>query len=188
MEDRSTSRTTALLEASESGDEVSIRRLLPIVYEELRGMAHRQLVRERDSHTLNTTALVHEAYLKLVDHSIVTRRGRSYFFAAAARAMRQVLVDYARRSKAAKRGGDRKPLRLEHVHLGVGAFATDLIDLDSALDRLSELNPRQAQVVECRYFGGLSVRETAAALDVSVRTVKYDWALARSWLYDELRT
>lgn len=163
-----------------------VDRVVPVIYDELRQMAHAQLAREHGNVTLQTTALVHEAYLKLVDGDRVTRRGRAYFFAAAARAIRQVLVDHARRRKAAKRGGDVEVVTLDDEASGVDAFAAEVIDLDRALDELTERNPRHARVVECRFFGGLSVAETAAALDVSPRTVKYDWALARAWLYDRL--
>lgn len=180
------SQVDTLVRTGDSGEPVPVDRLVGLVYDELRQMAHRQLRREAVGHTLQTTALVHEAYVKLVEADDVGRRGRSYFFGAAARAMRQVLVDHARRRTAAKRGGDAARVDLDDVQLAVDAFAVELLDLDDALERLAELNPRQARVVECRYFGGLTVRETAEALDVSPRTVKYDWALARAWLYDTL--
>ncbi len=181
------SYTTSLLRSAQPGEPDTMDRLLPVVYEELREMAHRQRIRERGSLTLNTTALVHEAYLKLVDQTKITKKGRAYFFAAAARSMRQVLVDYARRRKAEKRGGGQKPLDLDEQQIAVDAFAVEIVDLDDALERLAALNPRHAGVVECRFFGGLTIEETAAALGVSSRTVKYDWALARAWLYDALR-
>ena len=164
-----------------------MERLLPLIYDELREMAHRQLARERRGHTLQTTALVHEAYLRLVDETKVTERGRAYFFAAAARAMRQVLVDYARKRKALKRGGGQAPLNLEDDQIAIDAYAEELIDLDEALERLAALNGRHARVVECRFFGGLSVPETAKALGVSPRTVGYDWSVAQAWLYHQLR-
>lgn len=160
--------------------------LVGLVYDELRAIAHRQLMRERRGHTLQTTALVHEAWLKLVDGTDVGRRGRAYFFAAASRAMRQVLVDHARKRMAGKRGAGEAPVALDDIQVAVDAFAVELMDLDRALDRLAELNPRHARVVECRFFGGMSMEETADALGLSVRTVKYDWALARAWLYDAL--
>lgn len=146
-------------------------------------MAHWQLVREHRNVTLQTTALVHEAYLKLVDDSRVTRQGRAYFFAAAARAMRQVLVDAARRRGAAKRGGGAPLMTVDWEDERVDAYASELLDLDRALEDLGRRNPRHMQVVECRFFGGMSVEETAVALDVSARTIKADWALARAWLY-----
>jgi RNA polymerase sigma factor (TIGR02999 family) len=149
-------------------------------------MAHWQLGREHRNVTLQTTALVHEAYLKMVDDSRVTRQGRAYFFAAAARAMRQVLVDAARRRIAAKRGGGEPLVSVSPEGERVDAYASDLLDLDRALEELSTHNPRQMQVVECRFFGGMSVEETALALDVSARTIKADWALARAWLHQVL--
>jgi RNA polymerase sigma factor (TIGR02999 family) len=124
--------------------------------------------------------------MKLVDSTQVGRRGRAYFFGAAARAMRQVLVEHARRRAAVKRGRGPSPVPLDAVALEVDAFAVELLDLDRAIDELAHQNSRQARVVECRYFAGMSVPETAAALDVSARTVKADWALARAWLYDRL--
>ncbi len=164
-----------------------VQELVPLVYDELRAMAHRQLAGERRNSTLDTTGLVHEAYLRLVDEGRVPDRNRSYFFGAAARAMRRVLVDAARRRKRIKRGGGQEPLELGAADASVEAFAADLLDLDSALDRLARLYPRQAHVVECRFFGGLNVEETAAALDLAPRTVKRDWVLARAWLHRALR-
>lgn len=180
-------RTTALLEPGTEGDPARLDALLPLVYDELRGLAHRQLAGERAGHTLQTTALVHEAYVRLVDETRVTRKGRAYFFGAAAQAMRQVLVEHARRHAAKKRGGGARPVSLDAATLAVDEIADELLDLDRALEELAVRNPRHARVVECRFFGGLSVEETADALDVSPRTVKYDWALARAWLHDALR-
>ena len=187
MEPSARDRTMALLETEEVGDPPRLDALLPLVYDELRGLAHRQLAGEQAGHTLDTTALVHEAYVLLVDDTRVTRKGRAYFFGAAARAMRQVLVDHARRHTAKKRGGAARPVSLDAANLAVDELADELLDLDRALEELAGRNPRHARVVECRYFGGLSVEETAEALDVSPRTVKYDWALARAWLHDALR-
>jgi RNA polymerase sigma factor (TIGR02999 family) len=178
---------TALLRAADSADADLTDRLLPLVYDELHAMAHRHLARERRDHTLSTTALVHEAYLKLVDQTQVGRRGRTYFFGAAARAMRQILVDYARRRNRQKRGGGQAPATLKEALMAVDDFAADLLDLDAALERLAVLNPRQARVVECRFFGGLNMGETAEVLGVSASTVKNDWAVARAWLYRRLR-
>jgi RNA polymerase sigma factor (TIGR02999 family) len=159
-----------------------------LILDELREMAHRQLAREYQNITLQTTALVHEAYLRLVGDERVTQLGRAYFFAAAGRAMRQVLVDAARRRSAAKRGGGAPLTSLDDKDgLAVDAYASDLLDLERALERLKLRNPRHVQVVECRFFGGMTVEETAAALDVSPRTIKADWALARAWLYHVLR-
>lgn len=180
------SRATALLQTADSGDLPPLGELVPLVYQELRQMAHWQLVREHQNVTLQTTALVHEAYLKLVDDSRVTRQGRAYFFAAAARAMRQVLVDAARRRGAAKRGGGVPLMSVDWEGERVDAYASELLDLDRALEDLGRRNQRHMQVVECRFFGGMSVEETAVALDVSARTIKADWALARAWLYQVL--
>ena len=182
------SSPTALLLAAEAEPDGAdtMSRLLPLIYDELREMAHRQLARERPGHTLHTTALVHEAYLRLVDQTQVTARGRAYFFGAAARAMRRILVEHARKRNADKRGGGRPAVRLDEHAGRIDAFAGDLLDLDRALDQLARLSERQARVVECRFFGGLSIDETAAALDVSPRTVRYDWTLARAWLYQTL--
>lgn len=179
-------RVTTLLRTVDSDGPQPVDRLVPLVYDELRELAHRQLAREGPERTLDTTGLVHEAYLKLAEASEVGRRGRAYFFAAAARAMRQVLVDRARRRNAEKRGGGAVHEALDDVQVAVDAFAVELMDLDRALGELAERNRRHARVVECRFFGGMSVEDTAAALDVSPRTVKYDWALARAWLYDRL--
>jgi RNA polymerase sigma-70 factor, ECF subfamily len=186
-------RTTTLLRSAPAhgsdGDD-AIEELVPLIYDELRAMAHRQLAGEWGRLTLETTELVHEAYLRLVDEVQVTQRGRAYFFAAAARAMRRVLIDRARRRSASKRGSGQSPeslFTLDEAYIAVDAFAAELLDLDEALDRLAAIDPRQARVVECRYFAGLSVEETAEALGVSPRTVKSEWAVARAWLYDALR-
>jgi RNA polymerase sigma-70 factor (ECF subfamily) len=180
------SEVTTLVREAEEGSDPGVESLVRLLYDELKGIARRYLAREATGHTLDTTALVHEGYLKLVDSTRVGRRGRSYFFAAAARAMRQVLIDHARRRAAVKRGEAPVKVPLENIALGVDAFAIELLDLDAALDELAKLNPRHARVVECRYFAGMSVPETADALDVSERTVKSDWALARAWLFDRL--
>ena len=156
-----------------------------MVYDELRQVARRQLRGGGD--TLQATALVHETYMRLAEDQRVSSRGRAYFFGAAARAMRQILVDHARKRARAKRGGGVAPVTLVTGDAGVDALATDLLDLHRALEILEELSPRQARVVECRYFAGLGVEETAEALAVSPRTVKRDWVLARAWLFRELR-
>jgi RNA polymerase sigma-70 factor, ECF subfamily len=158
-----------------------------MLYDELRELARRQLAREHRLPTLQPTELVHEAWLRLIDSDQVGQRGRAYFFGAAARAMRHVLIEAARRRGAVKRGGGQEHVTLDEGHAMVDAYASELVELDDALQELEQLNPRHARVVECRYFGGLSVEETAAALDVSPRTVKSDWALARAWLYTALR-
>lgn len=180
------SDVTALL-ADSGGDRHQLMdQLVPLVYDELRRMAHRQLTREMGPCTLNTTGLVHEAYLKLIDENTVPLKNRRYFFGAASRAMRQVLIDAARRRKRLKRGGGEQPLPLDESKVEVEAYASELVELDQALTRLAGEHPRPARVVECRFFAGLSIDETANALDVSPMTVKRDWALARTWLYREL--
>lgn len=157
--------------------------LVPLVYDELRGMAHYLLAAESPSLTVQTTVLVHEAYLKLARDQRLPERGRSYFFAAAARAMRQVLVEAARRRGRLRRGGGERAIELDAVEV---AADDRLLEVDAALRRFAEVYPRQARVLECRYFAGLSVEETAEALSLSPRTVKRDWSLAQAWLYREL--
>jgi RNA polymerase sigma-70 factor, ECF subfamily len=178
--------TTSLLGSIDAATSPHLDRLTPIVYDELRSMARRHLARERGQATIQPTELVHEAWLRLIDSDRVDARGRAYFFGAAARAMRHVLIEAARRRGAAKRGGGAVAVTLDEEHAAVDGYAHELLDLNRALTELERLNERHARVVECRYFGGLSVDETAAALDLSPRTVKSDWAMARAWLYAEL--
>jgi RNA polymerase sigma factor (TIGR02999 family) len=179
--------TTDLLETAEDGDETALDQLIPRVYDELRVLAHRQLADERHHDSMQTTALVHEVYLRLVDDTRVTQRGRAYFFAAVSRAMRQILVDRARRRLSLKRGEGLEVVSLDENQVAVDSYAAELVDLDDALSRLAERSPRHARVVELRYFAGLSVEQTAEVLNVSPRTVKSDWAMARSWLFADLR-
>lgn len=174
---------TRLLEAVEAGDSDALDRLVPLVYEDLRRVAHRQLDREGGGHTLQTTALIHEAYIKLAGGGVVSATSRAHFLAIAARAMRQVLVDYARRRKAAKRGGGVISVTLGDEPQPADASAEDLLALDEALE---QLDPRQRQVIECRFFGGMEERDIAAVLGVSERTVRRDWVKARAWLYKSL--
>ena len=174
---------TRLLEAFDAGDSEALDRLVPLVYEDLRRMAHRQLDREGGGHTLQTTALIHEAYLKLAAGGTVSASSRAHFLAIAARAMRQVLVDYARRRKAAKRGGGVISVTLGDAPQPADASAEDLLALDEALE---QLDPRQRQVIECRFFGGMEEKDIAAALGLSERTVRRDWVKARAWLYQSL--
>jgi RNA polymerase sigma factor (TIGR02999 family) len=178
---------TAILERATERGRDALDALLPLVYEELCGLARRQLAGEHRQRTLDTTGLVHEAYLKLVDETAVPLKSRAYFFGAAARAMRQVLIDAARRRNRSKRGGGLRAESLSEAVLAVDGFAAELLELDDALTGLARTFPRQARVLECRFFGGLSVDETAAALDLSPRTVKRDASLARAWLYRDLR-
>jgi RNA polymerase sigma factor (TIGR02999 family) len=185
----STSSTaiTRLLQSDDVTAERRLDQLLPLVYDELRALAHRQRMRERSDHTLSTTALIHEAYIKLVDHTQVAARGRAYFFGAAARAMRQILVDYARRRGRQKRAGQQQVFLLEEEQHNADDFAVDVLALHDALEQLATIDERSARIVECRYFGGLSTEETAEALDISARTVKRDWTMARAWLFRTLR-
>lgn len=176
---------TGLLLAWRAGDRSALDRLFPLVYDELRRIAHRQLGRERSDHTLGTTALVHEGYLRLVDQTRARWEDRAHFFAVAARAMRRILVDYARRHRAAKRGGAR--VSLDDATLLADERADTLVALDEALTRLTDVDERLGRVVECRFFGGLTEEETAEALGVTARTVRRDWVKAKGWLYHALR-
>jgi RNA polymerase sigma factor (TIGR02999 family) len=173
---------TRVLDQLSNGDPEALDRLLPAVYDQLRGLARRELRRERPDHTLNATALVHEAYLKLVQLDRISWQGRAHFFGAAAQAMRRILIGYARKRNAEKRGSGADHVSLEDVVVAAREAPADLLALDDALTRLEAVDPRQARVVECRYFAGMSVEETAAALDVSPATVKRDWTVARAWL------
>jgi RNA polymerase sigma factor (TIGR02999 family) len=178
---------TGLLRQLSQGRRDVLDRLVPIVYQELRQIAHAQLRRERPGHTLGTTGLVHEAYLKLINFEQVEWLDRAHFLATAARLMRRILIDYARGRQRAKRGGNAVHVPLAEALDVPLAQPDDLIDLDEALTRLEQLSERQARVVEYRCFGGLSVEETAAVLGVSAATVKRDWAFSRAWLNRELR-
>jgi len=180
------SEITTLLAAMRDGDSTAMDRLFPLVYREFHERAHRQLAQRRPGDTLSTTALVHETYLKLVDSSHRSYHDRMHFFAVASRAMRQILVDYARRSTAHKRGSGRV-VTLEPEAIASPDRAEELVALDEALERLEALDPRLVRIVELRFFGGLSVDESADALGISPRTVKRDWQKARAFLYDAVR-
>jgi RNA polymerase sigma factor (TIGR02999 family) len=177
---------TALLEAAGDGDRQAFDRVVPLVYDELRRIARHQLGSEHPDHTLNTSALVHEAYLRLVGLEHIEWRGRSHFFAAAAGAMRRILIDHANHRRALKRGGGKAPLTLDGIEVGTNGSLDDLIELDRALERLERLDERQARVVEFRFFAGMTIEETAEALDIGAMTVKRDWTAARAWLNREL--
>lgn len=177
---------TGMLQAWAKGDLEARDRLLPIVYDELRRQAARQLRSERAGHTLQPTALVHEVYLRLAQPRRVPWQSRAEFFAAAAQAMRRILVDHARKRAAAKRAGNWTRVKLDDEVAIEGKNELDLLSLDDALDRLAELDPRHARIVELRFFGGLSVAETASVLKISTATVKRDWSLARAWLHRRL--
>jgi RNA polymerase sigma factor (TIGR02999 family) len=177
---------TRHLAALREGDRDAMRRLFPLVYEELGQIARRQRRISGAGETLNTTALVHEAYLKLVDQTTVDAADRAHFFAIAARAMRQILIDRARQSATLKRGGAWKRVPIGDASLRVDEQADLLVALDEALQRLARLDERLSRIVECRFFGGMTDQETAAALSISERTVRRDWLKARLWLYSEL--
>ena len=177
---------TDLLLDSTGGDRQALDRLMPLVYDELRRIAHRELRRARPDQTLRTTEVVHEVYLRLVDQTRVAESERVRFLAIAAVAMRRIVIEYARRGSAQKRGGGQRPLSLDDAAIAGEERSEMLIALDEALTRLAALSDRMARVVECRYFGGLTEEETAAALGVTARTVRRDWVKARSWLYAEL--
>ena len=187
-----TNRATMLLQRLDEGDAAAGDELYPLLYDELRRVARGVMASERVGHTLQPTALVHEAYLKLVDATAVRQGDRERFLRLAAWAMRQVLVDFARRRRAERRGGDDR----ERVSLAPGLLASeengatpgsvDLLDLDDALTRLAERHEQAARVVELRFFGGLSIEESAAVLGVSPTTVKRDWLMAKAWLYRDM--
>lgn len=165
----------------------ALERLLPVVYEELRALARARLRHERPDHTLQATALVHEAYLRLLGDEAPPWSDRAHFFHAAAEAMRRILIDHARRRGRIKRGGDRVRVSLDDAGLGTEPDLDRLVALDEAIRRLDEQDPRAGDVVRLRFFAGLSIGETAKALGLSERTIKREWAFARAWLYDALR-
>jgi RNA polymerase sigma factor (TIGR02999 family) len=176
-----------LLQAWSGGDRKALDDLLPLVYDELHRQAHRFLRRERKNHTLQTTALIHEAYLKLVEQSRVKWQNREHFFAISANVMRRILVNYANARQRKKRGGSAEMLDLDESLLIVPEKTeVDLLGLDEALTRLGELDKQQEQIVELRYFGGLTIEETADVLGVSPATIKRDWRMTKAWLHREL--
>ena len=180
------STVTDLLLRVRAGDSAALASVFPLIYEELRTIAERQLRNEQEGHTLSPTALVHEAYMRLIDYSQVEWAGRAHFLRVAATAMRRILVDHARGQRSLKRGGTLRRVSIDVIQLGAEEQVDLLIAVDSALERLKLHDERQAQVVECRFFGGMTEDETAEALDIGVRTVKRDWAKAKAWLAREL--
>jgi RNA polymerase sigma factor (TIGR02999 family) len=180
-------RPTLLLEAWAQGDQAAFNELLPLVHDELHRLARRHMDRERPGHTLQSTALVNEAYLRLIDVNRVHWESRAHFFAMASRAMRRVLVDSARTRNYQKRGGGAQKVSLDEALLVTREPGQDLVALDDALNALARVDLRKSQVVEMRFFGGLTIEETAAALQVSVDTVMRDWRLAKAWLLRELK-
>ena len=186
MSTSSTHDVTRLLLAWRDGDTVAASRLMPLVYDELRRLARDYLRHERGGHTLQPTALVHEAYLRLVDDQAVQWQGRAHFFGVAARAMRRILVDHARAHRAAKRGGGVEKIPLENAGDLLAAPEVDLVELDGALETLAQTYPRQSEVVEMKFFGGLEAREIAEVLQVSEKTILRDWNFAKLFLLREL--
>ena len=182
----SSHHVTQLLRAWGDGDAGALERLVPLVYDELHRLARRYMAQEHPGHTLQTTALVNEAYLRLVDSTQASWHNRSQFFAICAQMMRRILVDWARARQAAKRGGEAHPLELEEALVVSDKPGEDLVSLDDALRELAVLDPRKSRVVELRFFGGLSVEESAEVLKVSVETVMRDWKFAKTWLRREL--
>jgi len=177
---------TRILEDWSKGDRDALAKLTPLVYNELRRIAGRYLRRERPDHTLQATALVHEAYVRLVDQSSARWQNRAQFFGVAAQLMRRILVDHARSHKAAKRGGLVQKLSLEEAGDIQGKANVDVVALDNALGKLTRIDPQQGRIVELRFFGGLSIEETAEVLGISPATVKREWSTAQAWLYREL--
>ncbi len=177
--------TRLLLEWSD-GNQQALEALVPLIYKELRNLAHNFLYRERPGHTLQTTALVHEAYLKLIDQNDARWQNRAHFFAIAAQAMRRILIDSARKHAAAKRGGPQAELSLDEVADIALEPDSNLLKLDEALNQLAKIDSRQSRIVELRYFGGLTIEETAEVISVSPATVKREWMMARAWLHQEI--
>lgn len=178
---------TQMLRAMSAGDKGAPEELLPVVYDELRRLARAYMKNERSGHTLQATALVHEAYIQLVDWKNVSWQSRAHFFAVAAQVMRKILVDHAREKKALKRGGGVRTIALDDAVSFANQKDLDLVALDDALTELHSFDPQQAKIVELRFFGGLTIEETAHALHISDSTVKRDWQVAKAWLYNRLK-
>ncbi|MDX6444249.1 MAG: hypothetical protein QOH71_1323 [Blastocatellia bacterium] len=178
---------TGLLIEWRQGNKAALNQLTPLVYDELRRIAHRYVQRERNGHTLGTTALVNEAYLRLARQKKIDWQNRSHFFAVTAQVMRHILIDHARRRHFAKHGGAAQQVSLAEAELMSPERARELVALDDALDELAHLDLRKSRVVELRYFGGLGLEETADVLEISVMTVRRDWRAAKAWLYRRLK-
>ena len=187
MDQASREEVTGLLQAWSGGDQAALEKLMPLVYAELHRLAKRYMGHEHAGHSLQTSALVNEAYLRLVDAHGVHWQNRTHFFAVSAQIMRRILVDFARARQNLKRGGGALQVTLDEDLVVSPESGLDLLALDEALEKLASLNPRQSKVVELRYFGGLKEEELAEALNVSPRTIRHDWSVARAWLYRELR-
>ena len=179
---------TKLLLAWNQGDRSALDRLMPVVYDELRRLARRHMRSENPGHTLQATALVNDAYLRLVDQTRVNWQNRTQFFAVAAQVMRRILVDHARARHRLKRGGDALRVEWNEENVANQPSRMDIIALDDVLNRLANVDPQKCEIIELRFFGGLSIEETAKALNISPATVKREWAFARSWLYKEMNS
>ncbi len=186
MFDEKNHDVTGILHEWRTGDKSAAERLFPLVYDELKRQARRYLSRERSDHTLQPTALVHEAYLKMVDQTVLSAENRTHFFAIASRVMRQILVDHARRHNAEKRGGAARRFSIEDLDILPEQSAADILELDEALQKLEAIDERKASVVDMRFFGGLKEIEIAEVLGVTEKTVRRDWQFAKLWLFREL--
>lgn len=178
---------TSLLTHLTNGNQDAASKLVPLIYDEMRRLARRHMRRERQDHTLQTTALVHEAYLKLVEHHSIDWRSRAHFFAVAAQVMRRILIDHARGHLRGKRRGKHQVVPFDEALVFSPEQSRELVRVDAALHQLAKQDPRQAKIVELRFFGGLTVEETAEALQISPKTVKRDWAVAKAWLHGFLK-
>ncbi len=186
MSQNPTQEVTQLLIAWSSGDKAALDKLMPLIHQELRRLAHRYMSRERPGHTLQTTALVNEAYLRLVNRKDVHWQNRTHFFAIAAELMRTILVDHARSHAYAKRGGGLRKIELDEAMIVSQERAVEVLALDEVLKELADIDPQQSRIVELRFFGGLTIEETAEVLGLSPATIKREWSTAKAWLYHEL--
>ncbi len=184
--DERSGEVTRLLAACSGGNQAAFDRLIDRVYDDLRRIAHARLRDEREGHTLNTTAVVHECYLRMVNQATATWRDRAHFFAVASRAIRHILIDYARQARAQKRGGGAVHLPLRDEVAGSNTSTIELLELDEALSSLGKHDHRLEQVVECRFFGGMTAKDTSEALNISLRTVERDWSRAKAYLFEAL--
>ena len=182
----STHEVTELLTAWSGGDKAALDKLMPLIHQELRRLAHRYMSRERPGHTMQTTALVNEAYIRLVNREGVHWQNRAHFFAIASQLMRHILVDHARSHAYAKRGGGAQTISLDEAMVVSQERAAEVVALDDALKELADIDPQQSRIVELRFFGGLTIEETAVVLGLSPATIKREWSTAKAWLYHEL--
>ena len=186
MQNKNSQNITLLLNQISDGNSLAINQILPLVYNELRKISSKYLRDEYRQHTLQTTELVHEAYIKLIGSNNLSWESRSHFYGIAAKSTRQILVDYARKRKSQKRGEGKTELTLDEAHFIIGESEEQLLSLNDALDKLETLEERSSKIVELRFFSGLSIEETAKVLNISVATVKRDWKFAKAWLYREI--